>query len=139
MAAADELQARVNFSALSLGQDTCTPAPAQDDQSPLTLSGLQNVPSRNSVDSAATTARDSVLFIGTYFNHYTTVDTLLRREFNKVSTALFSSNPGSPHSILLVGLKLLCFGLADLLTICPISPEHQRRQSDISAAHPEPM
>ena len=81
MAAADELQARVNFSALSLGQDTFTPAPAQDDQSPLTLSGLQNVPSRNSVDSAATTARESVLFIGSYFNLYTAVDTLPRGEF----------------------------------------------------------
>jgi hypothetical protein len=84
MAAADELQARVNFSALSLGQDTCTPVPAQDDQSPLTLSGLQNVPSRNSVDSAATTARESVLFIGTYLsNLYTAVDTLPRGEFHK--------------------------------------------------------
>ena len=82
MAAADKLQARVNFSALLLGQDTCTAAPAQDDQSPLTLSGLQNVPSRNSVDSAATTARKSVSFIGTYFSNLSTVvDTLPWGEF----------------------------------------------------------
>ena len=44
MAAADELQARVNFSTLSFGQDTCTPAPAQDDHSRSPLAATKMSP-----------------------------------------------------------------------------------------------
>jgi hypothetical protein len=72
-------------------------APVEDDQSPLALSSPQDVTSRNSVDSAAITARESVLSIGTYFsNLYTTVDTPPRGEFQKGEGMPSSPSPPSP-------------------------------------------
>ena len=93
----DEGATASDFSDLSSFTSWLVAAPVEDDQSPLALSSPQEVSTRNSVDSAAITARESVLSIGTYFsNLYTTVDTPPRGEFQKGEGMPSSPSPPRP-------------------------------------------